>query len=236
VTGTESSAARPGWLTCSPADVPHSDGWLSVREEDALARIGTAARQAEWLLGRWTAKTAVAAWLARPLAAVEIEAADDGAPQALVAGEPGCVAISLSHRGGRALALVGPAGVALGCDIEVAEPRSEAFRRRWLTLDEQALVAGAGPAGATQIANAFWTAKEAAAKVRRQGLLETRHAGVVLDAASREPGWRPLSVHWPAEPEPIRGWWSEEPGWVMAVAAAPPIPPPARIHSPALQV
>jgi phosphopantetheinyl transferase (holo-ACP synthase) len=165
----------------------------------------------------------------RPFDDVEIEAAPDGAPMALLAGEPGRVRLSLSHRAGRALALVGEQGIALGCDIEPAEPRSDAFVRKWLAPAEQALVASAGPAGSAQIANALWTAKEAAAKARRASALETRHAAVVLDAGSREPGWRPLCVRWPGDVEPTRGWWCEEPKWVMAVATEPAADPPTAL-------
>ena len=51
------------------------------------------------------------------------------------------VTISLSHRSGAAICAVAPAGVDLGCDLEVIEPRSEAFVADYFTVDEQALVA-----------------------------------------------------------------------------------------------
>ena len=64
----------------------------------------------------------------------------------------------------------------------------------------------------------LWTAKEAVAKVRREGLrLDVRHA--VVDAQSPGPGWRTLRVH--LDGDSTAGWWREEPGWVMSVAGEP---------------
>jgi 4'-phosphopantetheinyl transferase len=222
--------ADPGWLTRALADVPRSDAWLSRRERRALAGLQGDKRKADWRLGRWAAKTAVAAWLACPLEQVELSAAAGVAPEVSVDGAPGAVALSLSHRGGRALALVGGPGTAVGCDIEVAAARSEAFLREWLTADEQALVAGAGPDRTTQVANALWTAREAVAKLRRKGLgLDARHARVELDDAPADSEWRPLSVRWSGATEPVRGWWRVEPGWVMSVVTDPPGPPPVAL-------
>lgn len=53
--------------------------------------------------------------------------------------------VSLSHRAGLALCTVAPAGVALGCDLEPVEPRSDAFVADYLTPAERALVERDGP-------------------------------------------------------------------------------------------
>jgi hypothetical protein len=88
------------------------------------------------------------------------------------------------------------------------------------------------------VANLLWCAREAAAKVRREGLrLDVRHAGVVLDGvaaarsggAGRSGGWRPLQVVWP-DAEPTSGWWRADPGWVMVVAGAPAFRAPGRLE------
>jgi 4'-phosphopantetheinyl transferase len=170
----------------------------------------------------------VGAWLGVPLARVEVVAAADGAPEARLDGRPAPVALSLSHRAERALAVVSDPGTALGCDLEWIEPRSRAFVSDWLAPAEQALVEGAG-ARRDLAANLLWTAKEAAAKVRREGLrLDVR--GAVADPGDLEgagPEWRRLVVSWPDGPRPTRGWWRAEPDWVMAVAGepAPGVPP-----------
>jgi 4'-phosphopantetheinyl transferase len=222
--------ADPGWLTRSLAEVPPSDEWLSRRERETLAALRVPKRRADWRLGRWAAKSAVGAWLGQAPSEVEIAAAADGAPEALVAGARDRVAVSLSHRAGRALALVGEAGTALGCDLEVTEPRSGAFMREWLTPAEQRLVATAVEPGRTRIVNALWTAKEAAAKAQREGLrLDLRQIAVVLDSEGVGGDWQALTAQLMPVGTVAEGWWREEPGWVMAVVAAPPTPPPVRL-------
>ena len=54
-----------GWLTSSLAEVPGADDWLGPREQRALAALSVEKRRADWRLGRWAAKAAVGAWLAR---------------------------------------------------------------------------------------------------------------------------------------------------------------------------
>jgi 4'-phosphopantetheinyl transferase len=202
----------PGWHTSSLADVPAGDAWLSPRERAVLAGLHIAKRRDDWRLGRWAAKRAVAAWLGVPAGRVEIIAADDGAPEAYVDGGPAAVSVSLSHRAGRALAVVADAPAVVGCDLELIEPRSDAFVREWLTDGEDATFT-------PLVANLLWTAKEAAAKVRREGLrLDVRHAAVELDETGD--GWRPLSVVW-AEGSRTAGWWRDAAGFVMTIAGAP---------------
>jgi 4'-phosphopantetheinyl transferase len=210
-----------GWLTRSLADVPDDDEWLGARERATLAGLRMAKRRADWRLGRWTAKAALAAWLDAAPARIEVLAAADGAPEAWLDGTRAPVSISLSHRAGRALAAVADAPTVVGCDLEALEPRSDAFVREWLAPEERDLPGGA---------NLPWTAKEAAAKVRRAGLrLDVRRAVARLASGDGVAGWRPLVVDWTREGLTTPGWWRVEPGWVMVVAAAPAAPPPAQI-------
>jgi 4'-phosphopantetheinyl transferase len=209
----------PGWLTRSAADVPAEDVWLSARERAVLAGLRLPKRRADWRLGRWTAKAAIAAWLDVEVARVEVLAAPDGAPAAWLDGAPVAVSLTLSHRAGRALAAVASAPAVVGCDLELVEPRSEAFVREWLTAGEQRLLAPPGERARDVVANALWTGKEAAAKARREGLrLDVRAAAVRLGATGS--GWRPLEVAWP-EGDVTMGWWQDGGGWVMAIAGAP---------------
>src|SRR5437588_2659341 len=88
--------------------VPTGDSWLGQREITALHRMRFAKRRADWRLGRWTAKRALAACLELPyslsaLAEVEIIADSSGAPEAFRANAPLPVTISLSHRAGTAI-------------------------------------------------------------------------------------------------------------------------------------
>ena len=75
---------------------------------------------------------------------------------------------------GLALAVVDASPSVARCDLEWIEPRSAAFVREWLAPSEQAQVAASD---SKLLPNLFWTAKEAAAKVRREGLrLDVRGA------------------------------------------------------------
>ena len=216
-----------GWLTRSLADVPADDAWLGPRERAVLDGLVRPKRRADWRLGRWTAKAAAAAWLGVAAGDLEVLAAPDGAPEVWVGPERAPVALSLSHRHGRGLAVTGAPEAALGCDLEVVEPRSDAFIRGFLAEEERTRAfALEGPARAL-VANLTWTAKEAAAKVRREGLrvdvasAATDFDGVpVAGAAPCETAWRRLRVAWDGGPE-TAGWWRAEDGWVMSVAAEP---------------
>lgn len=215
--------ASPAWLTRWLTDVPSDDCWLSRHELDVLAGLSVEKRRADWRLGRFAGKAAVAAWLDVAPTRVEIAAAANGAPGVRIDGRPAPVALSLSHRAGRALAVVGDAGSSLGCDLELVEPRSEAFVGDWLAPAERRYVAHAGSSGRTLVANLLWTAKEAAAKVRQEGLrLDLRDAVAEpegLDSPPRK--WHPLVVSWTGDGRTM-GWWRADRDWVMAVAGKPP--------------
>jgi 4'-phosphopantetheinyl transferase len=213
-----------GWLTRWLADVPSDDGWLGPREREVLAGLRVDKRRGDWRLGRHAAKTAVATWLGVPISRVEIIAAADGAPEAWLDGAQAPVSLSLSHRAGRALVVVAEAGTAVGCDLELIEPRSRAFVTDWLAPAEQTLVARSGAARRDLVANLLWTGKEAAAKVLREGLrLDVRAAVATPDGLdSTNSGWRSMTISWTEGTGQVAGWWRAEPGWVMAIAGEPP--------------
>jgi 4'-phosphopantetheinyl transferase len=213
----------PGWLSQRQADVPPGDRWLGDSERRVQARLKLDRRRADWRLGRWTAKQALAARLEVSLRRLEVLAATDGAPEAWLDGELAAISVSLSHRAGRALAAVTAAPCVAGCDLEVVEPRSDAFIREWLAPPEQGILCNCSDGRRAQLANLIWCAKEAAAKVRREGLrLDVRRAVVTFAGGGADPeGWRPLQVRWPDGPRPTSGWWRSEPGWVMTVAGEP---------------
>jgi 4'-phosphopantetheinyl transferase len=222
--------SRVGWLTRERAEVPEHDGWLSEREREVLATLRVEKRRGDWRLGRWAAKSAVASWREVPAEAVEVLAAEDGAPEALIEGGEAGVSLSLSHRAGRALAVVGDAPAALGCDLEVIEARSPAFVREWLRPAEQEMVGGLNGERRDLAANLAWSAKEAVTKARREGLrLNVRQATVEPVGLTGSAGpWERLRVAWEDGPTEL-GWWRREPSWVMAVVGdpAPEAPPVA---------
>ena len=223
--------APPGWLSRCLADVPAGEDWLGIAERRVLGELHMERRRSDWRLGRWTAKAAVGMWLSVPPGRVEIHAAPDGAPEAWLDEERACVSVSLSHRAGRSLAVVADVPNVVGCDLELVEPRSGAFVREWLAPAEQRLLAAYGEGERAQLANLVWTAKEAAAKVRREGLrLDVRHAVVTPTDAGAPPGtWRALRVDWGDGPGATAGWWRAEAGCVMAIAGEPPPGPPRQL-------
>jgi 4'-phosphopantetheinyl transferase len=214
--------AELGWLTRELADVPAHDRWLSESERAVLASLRTSKRRSDWRLGRWAGKAAIAAWRGVAPEAITIAAADDGAPEARVEGQGAGISLSLSHRGGRALAVVSEPPRVVGCDLEAIEPRSPAFLREWLGSAERVLVRSQSGREQEVAANLVWTAKEAASKARRGGLrLNVRQAIVELDDLGRFRGaWRPLRVRWQKEGVDL-GWWRADSEWVMALVSDP---------------
>jgi len=219
--------AQVRWLTCDRGEVPDGLDWLAPEERDRLAAFRFAPRRADFLLGRWTAKCLLAAGLpGAALAAIAIRAAPDGAPEAFLDGAPLPVAVSLSHRAGRALAAVADAGAVLGADLECVEPRSALLVADFFTAAEAAAVAACSPAGRDRAIALIWSAKESALKARRTGLREDPRRmrveadGITASAAARGEGaWHPLRIAIDGSPS-LPGWWRDDAGHVLTVAGA----------------
>lgn len=165
--------------------------WLSAREQVRLGALRFAKRRADWQLGRWTAKHAVAACLQLPadlhsLASIEVHPSPCGAPETFLGDKWASVTISLSHRAGRAVCAVATDRAALGCDLEVIESHSDAFIADYFATEEQALVARATPSDRPGLVTLLWSAKESALKALHAGLrLDTRRVIVTLVDALR---------------------------------------------------
>jgi len=217
------------WLEQTEADVPAENQWLSAREMHCLAGLHFAKRHTDWRLGRWTAKRALAARLNLPtdlwaLANIEIRAASCGAPEVYFLNRLASVTVSLSHRAGAAMCAVAEAS--LGCDLELVEPRSDAFVADYFTANEQAMVERESVEGRPLLVTLLWSAKESALKALHQGLrLDTRCMDVSpVDSAPHCAGdhrqnpyplslltpvsdaWCPLRVRY-AGARVFRGWW-----------------------------
>lgn len=163
------------WLEQSQADVPAADDWLTGDEAVRLAGFRFARRRDDWRLGRWTAKRAVAATLTLPddprsLQQIEIIPATTGQPEVTLHGRAETVTISISHRNGIAICAVAMGNTNLGCDLEIIEPRSDAFISDYFTAAEQRLIAQASGDQRPLLACLLWSAKESALKALRVGL------------------------------------------------------------------
>ena len=223
------------WLARGEDQLPAAGDWLSTAERSRAGVLRYTKRRTDFLLGRWTLKLAVAKVLGWPddpaiLARIEGRNAPSGAPLLFIDGEPAGHGVSLSDRAGCAVCLVASDGLAVGCDVEIVEPRSEAFVRDYLTQAEQRLVGTAGPAR-DMAANLVWSAKESALKVLTTGLRrDTRSVEVtVTDLNPPERTWSALRVR-AAEGEVFPGWWRRSGTFLVTACWPGGGPPPAALE------
>ncbi len=245
------------WLQQSEADLPATDDWLSTKEAVRLSSFRFAKRRADWRLGRWTAKCAVAASLQLPddhvsFRQIEIIPASTGQPEVTVHDQTETVTISISHRGGYALCVVAVGDVKLGCDLEMIEPRSDAFVADYFTENEQQFIAQTSWAERSLLVSLVWSAKESALKALHVGLrADTRSIEVKeldwqggwsgkANARSTEDdlppeisnisgtNWRALQIQC-ADGTDFCGWWQHSNNLVRTIVATPPPSPPAKL-------
>ncbi len=210
------------WLTQNSDDVPDSNDWLSEAERSLLARMRFPKRSKDWRLGRWTAKLAICAYRAgesHPLAAVEIRAAADGAPEVFWDNFAASVSISISHSHNRSLCAVGPRDFAIGCDLEMIEPREESFILDYFTSEEISLVRQAAIAGKPTV-NMIWSAKETALKMIREGMRrDTRSVSICPDFGESKDAWNTWTGHCLETGRLFCGWWRICDGYVYTLAS-----------------
>jgi 4'-phosphopantetheinyl transferase len=230
------------WLEQCGQDLPKENDWLSQNEINFLESLRFAKRRGDWRLGRWTVKHALAAYLNSPcspagLAKIEIRPAPSGAPEAFFENKPAPVTISLSHRDDRAICVVAPPAVDMGCDLERVEPRSDAFIADYFTPDEQELVIRHTLAERPLLLALLWSGKESALKALRTGLrIDTRSVVVgPVDLSLDLDGWSPLQVRH-KDGQKFNGWWQMGDGMVRTVVAAPPPMSLNHLHVAALVV
>ena len=209
------------WLEQTDADVPAGDQWLSAAEKSRLASLRFEKRRTDWRLGRWTAKRATASCLnlpvdVRSLRDIELRAASSGAPEVFLFNQRTDVSVSLSHRAGKALCVVGLSGSSLGCDMELVELRDHSFLTDFFTTDEQRLVDRAPADMRPFLTTLLWSAKESALKALHVGLrfsttsLEVDPADTALWLVARSRAddcadWSRLSLR--GRSGILRGWW-----------------------------
>jgi 4'-phosphopantetheinyl transferase len=216
------------WLEQTESDLPATDAWLSRTEAEFLSAMRFPKRRADWRVGRWTAKRALSVCLGLSFdfataATVEILAAPSGEPQVFVRGSPFPVSISLSHRAGVGLCSVSPAGVALGCDLEIIEPHSDAFAADYFTAQEQALISEIAARDRPLVLSVLWSAKESALKALHQGLrIDTRSLSVDLELNQEgSDPWLPLRVRY-VTGQTFHGGWSRSGDVIRTIVAAVP--------------
>lgn len=226
------------WLARGVHDVPASADWLSPAESARLAVLRFAKRRSDVRLARWTAKQAVARVLDLAadhgaLARIEIRSAPSGAPAAFVGDERAPVAVSLTDRADWAVCVVAPADLAVGCDLEVVEARTDRFVRDWFTARERDLVLGADREEERRLlANLVWSAKESALKVLQTGLRrDTRSVEVDVAELAGHMRWARLVVR-AEEGIAFPGWWRRYGDFVLTFAADADRGPPRTLEEP----
>jgi 4'-phosphopantetheinyl transferase len=232
------------WLEQTQADVPAENDWLSPNEAACLSRLRFPKRRADWRLGRWTAKRALSVYLDVPahpevFRKLEIRATTSGAPEVLFDNQPSAVTISLSHSAGTAVCAVATAGVELGCDLEMVEPRSDAFLADYFTVEEQALAARASATDRDRLLALLWSSKESALKALHAGLrLDTRCVVVSPFSATYDlNGWSRVLVRYTGGDNTggkvFHGWWRLANNILRTVVATPPPDSPISLAIPA---
>ena len=218
------------WLEQSGGDVPLDNDWLGPEELSHLESLQIPKRRSDWRLGRWTAKIAVASALQSPidcttLRSIVIMPASTGEPVVRITARSSAVTISISHRNSLAICSVALGSIALGCDLELVEPKSSAFIADYFTLDEQDLVNGSDPTAQPFLASLLWSAKESALKALHVGLrADTR--SVVVDV-SKLHGLAPTNGSWhellvcSSDATEFRGWWRCANGVLRSIVAHP---------------
>lgn len=225
------------WFEQIGTEVPAENDWLGPHEAIHLERIRFAKRRADWRLGRWTAKRALAACLSLPethrtLSEIEICPAASGEPEVFLANRPLGVSISLSHSCGTAVCAVALSAVALGCDREKIEDRSDTFVTDYFTFEEQALVTESSAAVRSRLLTVLWSGKESALKSLHEGLrLDTRSMIVYPSHTSFTlSGWHRLQVRYLDE-QVFHGWWQCSGDFIQTLVSSPPPDRPLQLQS-----
>jgi 4'-phosphopantetheinyl transferase len=224
------------WLARAEERLPPVGEWLTAAERSQADGLRYTKRRTDFLLGRWTLKVAVARILGWPddtagLVRIEGRPAPGGAPRLYIDGQPAARGVSLTDRAGCAVCLVAARLAAVGCDVEIVEPRSDAFVRDYMTETERRLIAAAGP-GRDKAANLLWSAKESALKVLGTGLRrDTRSVEVnVADLSPPEQTWSPLQVR-TTEGAIFTGWWRRSGAFLLTACWPGSGPPPAPLEA-----
>jgi 4'-phosphopantetheinyl transferase len=204
------------------ADAIAPPGLLSPEEQARYEGFHVLKRRRDWLLGRWTAKHLVRAYLGKTAAPpaldeIVIRAHSDGSPYAALSADRLPLSVSISHSGPYSLcALTGQPGASVGADIEMIEPRPLSLAEQFFTRNElDALLASAEEERTVRM-TLVWSAKEAFLKSIKEGLrVDTREIVVETPRVLAEARiWEPLVVTARSGLMPVgaeyRSWWRRE--------------------------
>lgn len=219
------------WVRQRLADVPVGDDWLAPEERRHLATLRVPKRRADWRLGRWTVKRAVARLAGAAPERIAVLGEPDGAPAAWRDGQQLPITVSLSHSGGHGFCVAVRGPCALGCDVEVIADRGTAFVRDYFTPAECAAVARSEGRARATVATLLWSAKEAALKALHEGLrLDTRAVEVDVERSAAVTDWQPMAIRVRHADQRFAGWWRQMDELVFTIAASPDLGTPRELH------
>lgn len=146
-----------------------ASSFLGLREMKYLSGLRFEARRRTYLLGRYCAKEAIAAYLGRSdRRSVEIIPGVFQQP-VVVGADTKNVQVSISHGPDFAVAIAFDEAHPMGVDMEAIDPRRLATMESQMTSGERAMLAGMS-GGSETVTTLAWTAKEALSKVLRTGM------------------------------------------------------------------
>lgn len=189
-------------------------------------------RRHEWVLGRWTGKRLIQAVLGIGIRGDEIEilAREDGSPEVQFQQSAGRsplpeMTLSISHSHGSAFCgVVEGKEVSLGVDLERVEMQTVNVVREYFVQDELASLETASRERRAEIVTAIWSAKEAALKAIRVGLLADPLAVKCLPEG-KGTDWSPIYFEWDftrlkRTAPSLSGWWRRWGDFVLTMAVS----------------
>ena len=214
------------YLVRCGADLPQCTDWLTPPESRVYRSLRSQKRKFDWLLGRWTVKSALQLLPGiprQPMTAWQVLPAASGAPALLLHGERQDIGLSLSHSEKRAFCVMSTHQGALGCDIEAIEDRGPTFEETYFTANERDRLDRSPESRRPLLASLVWSAKESALKILGLGLrADTRRIEVDVPEIGPPESWAPLSVNDIQATRRFEGWWGAHDGMVQSILAEYP--------------
>ena len=211
------------WHVQQAGSIPAPERWLHPGEQRIAAGFKFQKRKHDWLLGRWTAKQAVIAFIGKTQTPpspnqIEIRKAPDGAPEVFIDNRPSSCILSLSHSHQFALCALAEKGIKLGCDLESVETRSEAFIKDYLTKSEYELIKSTNTPNRSTYTNLIWSAKESTMKATRKGLsVDTRSVEVNFSPSHDKKQWNRLATFDTNSNQAFFGFWRTQNDMVLTI-------------------
>ncbi len=204
------------------ADLPADTDWLTPGETNVLRGLKFPKRRQDWLLGRWTAKSALQrlSRVQRSLSDWQIAAAEDGAPIISFCGNSSEFHLSLSHSNGHSLCVLVLDTPRVGCDLERIEERSRTFEETFFTASELKLLEQHPSNRRAGLVTLIWSAKESVLKALRKGLKADTRRISIHSVTPEQPGhWSAFEAMDKHGGDSFHGWWRIREDMVLTVAS-----------------